>query len=154
MIVIGTQDRRDLQAREKMASERQVRKNNILIFQNSINRGRPRGKHAGSWIDDIAETQSCLILCSACKPRFAPVDSKPPAGFAYDRYLRVSGWCDGCGTPDYQGNNHFFVHEKLLGVSHQLTLDQRAEELERRIRAVERHFPSIARGMREGRRAC
>ena len=154
MIAIGTGDRKRLQREQAIAAERRRREDNLLIFRRSANKGRPRGKHAGSWIHDIAETQACVILCSACKPKFAPVDSRPPSGFAYDRHLRVSGWCDGCGEPDYQGNHHFFVHEKLLGVSHQLSVDHRADELERRMRALERHFPSMARDLRRRSVAC
>ena len=148
MIAIGTGDRLRLQREQADAARRNVIRDRIRALKRALSPGRRVGKPAGSHVGDLQGLSQSIVLCRECRPFFAPNPDRPPRDYRYDRFLRVSGKCDGCREFDHQGNLHLFVHESAIGVSHKLMFDDSAERQRRSIARWEAKFPSIAKMLR------
>jgi hypothetical protein len=71
--------------------------------------GRPMGKPHGSFVSDLVENQTCVLLCRDCNHKFDHVRNH----YYKDRkFPYVQAMCDGCKTFDAQ--SAIFIHESLL----------------------------------------
>jgi len=66
----------------------------------------PRGKTAGSHIDDHVQLFKMIVLCEFCNPKFNPRKNHYEV-WRHETYVR--GLCDGCGQLTLHGTG--FIHQ-------------------------------------------
>lgn len=67
--------------------------------------GRPKGKPAGSYVDDLVALGKAIVLCLTCRHRF---DFKKARYRVPDWGRHVIGRCDGCR---FDGANRLYLAE-------------------------------------------
>lgn len=66
----------------------------------------PRGRTAGTHIDDHVQLLKMIVLCEFCNPKFNPRKNHYET-WRHETYIR--GLCDGCGGMTLHGSG--FIHQ-------------------------------------------
>lgn len=110
--LLKTSERKDLV--ESQRRMRKAREETVRYVSSLESPGRRVGSVAGSHIDSLCALRQAVMLCWQCAPKFAPNGVPSHPEYVFDRHYKVSGQCDGCRTPYFNGSLRFFTHESYI----------------------------------------
>lgn len=91
------------------------------MLKNAEAPGKPKGRTAGGWVDDIAAQKKVILLCPLCTRKFNPAR----VHYRKEKEFPVAiGKCDGCDTHDLHCS--WYVYDELYSQVRSTAEERRA----------------------------